>query len=374
MRIGINLLFLRAIPHGMQTYAASTLRILAARDTTDEYVVFLNRRGASLSLPDVPNLTRVVCNLDGNWREMRYAWEQLILPVQARRYGLDVLHSPGYQGPLRTPCPAVITLADVNFRDIPIPFRSRVAMNIFCPPAARRAARVITLSEFSKRQIMKHLGIPSDKIVVIHLGPGSFPPQENWDIVRSQYGLPPDYVVSFGGYSNPHKNIRRLIEAFALVRTSEPVYLAIIGSISSELHRLIATLNVKVLPLGFVEDSHMQTIVSHARLCVIPSLYEGFGLPVLEAQQAGTAVACSNAASLPEVAGGSTRLFNPESVEDITAAIEECLNDRPYCDALVRAGRDNLRRFSWEKTADATLAVYREVAGVRVAAQAGAKS
>src|SRR5438045_2169335 len=103
MRIGVNLLFLRSIAHGMQTYAGTTLRILLQRDSSNHYVVFLNRRAARLSLPDVPNLTRVVCDFDGAWRELRYAWEQLVLPVQARRLGLDLLHSPGYQGPLRCP-------------------------------------------------------------------------------------------------------------------------------------------------------------------------------------------------------------------------------------------------------------------------------
>lgn len=364
MRIGINLLcILPGINGGVETYAVSTLRALAARDRSNEYFVFVNRQGAGLDVLEAPNITPVVCNFDARPRELRYAWEQLLLPRASGQYRLDLLHSPGYQGPLRCHCPTVVTLPDLNFiafRDT-LPWHRRMALEFFCPRAARRAAGVITISHFSKSEIVKYLGVPPEKITVTHLGPGILPTPADWDVVRAKLGLDVPYIVAYAGNNYPHKNMSRLFEAFGKVRTSEPVYLAVIGGLSPELKRFSERLRGRVLDLKHVDSACIEPILSHARLCVLPSLYEGFGLPVLEAQSAGVPLLCSNAASLPEVAGQGAMFFDPLSVDQIALSIERCLGDRACCEALIRAGRENVKRFSWDKAADQTLAVYNQV-------------
>lgn len=372
MRIGINLLcILPGVNGGIETYATSTLRALAALDSWNEYVVFVNHRGAALEVLDAPNFTKVVCNVDGRVRGLRYGWEHLVLPRQVVKYGLDVLHSPGYQGPIRCPCPTVVTLPDLNFA-FPgtLPLYKRLVLRFFCSRAARHASRVITLSEFSKRQIVEQLGIPKQNVTVTPAGPGIEIPKANWSLVQKRHKLSANYIVAFAGGNYPHKNMSRLLMAFEAIRAGD-VSLAIIGELSPELRSMARKLNGRVLELGFVENSHISPVLSHARLCMFPSLYEGFGFPTLEAQSAGVPLACSDAAPLPEVAGNGARLFNPESVEDMAAAMEHCLGDRVFCDALVRAGRENVKRFSWEKTARETLAVYHAAAGVSAASRAG---
>jgi glycosyltransferase involved in cell wall biosynthesis len=377
MRIGINLLcLLPGINGGVETYAISTLRELVRRDSRNEYVVFVSRQGAELNVPDAPNVIPVVLDVDARARPIRYAWEQFALPAQARRFRLDLLHSPGYQGPLRCPCPTVVTLPDLNYIEFgyAMPTHRRMALRFFCSRAAQRAERVITISHFSKQQIIKHLRLPESKISMIHLGPGIIPGRGDWSVVRIKHRIFADYAVAFSGGNYPHKNMSRLMEAFARIRTPEPVSLAVIGDLSPELRALSRTMKGKILELGNIESSHLSTILRHARLCIIPSLYEGFGLPVLEAQQAEIPLACSTAASLPEVAGKAARFFDPESVEDMAAAIHHCLTDRFLSASLIRAGRENLRRFSWEKTAAETLAVYHDVAGVPLPMAAGVAS
>lgn len=318
---------------------------------------------------EAPNITTVVFDFNARRRAVRYAWEQILLPREVRSRKVDLLHSPGYVGPLRSPCPAVVTIPDVNFVALgnALPAHKRLALGYFCSHSAASAARVITISQFSKDEIVKHLGIPEHKIVVTHLGPGKVAEPAPWDVVAQRHGIEGDYVVAFAGNNYPHKNIGRLIEAFAEVQLSSSVQLVIIGALSPELRALANSKPIRVRDLAAVPDTHVGPILSHARLCVVPSLYEGFGLPVLEAQSAGVPLICSKAAALPEVSGGGCRPVNAESVDEIAKAIKHCLGDLDYCHTLVRAGHANLKRFSWARTADETLSVYNEVTDARPA-------
>jgi glycosyltransferase involved in cell wall biosynthesis len=368
MRIAINLLcIIPGINGGVETYARSLLRALAVEDRTNEYLVFVNREGAALRDLEAPNISTVIFDFNARRRPVRYAWEQILLPRELRRRNVDLLHSPGYVGPLRSPCPTVVTIPDVNFVALgnALPAHKRAALGYFCSSSAKRADRVITISQFSKEEIVKHLRIPEQKIVVTHLGPGTIAEPTPWNVVSQRYGIEGDYVVAFAGNNYPHKNIARLIEAFAKVRTSPPAQLVIIGELSADLRELAKSKKIRFRDLAGVPNADVGPILGHARLCVVPSLYEGFGLPVLEAQNAGVPLICSNAAALPEVAGRGCQFVNAKLVDEIAGAIEHCLGDSEYCHSLVRAGRANLKRFSWARTAEETLSVYNEVAGTR---------
>jgi glycosyltransferase involved in cell wall biosynthesis len=177
-----------------------------------------------------------------------------------------------------------------------------------------------------------------------------------------RYRIREPYVVAFGGRTL-NKNISHLIRAYARVKDAFSHSLVLIGHIPSNVDLSTETQEIRdrVAITGYVPEEHILPLLSHADLFVLPSLYEGFGLPVLEAQQAAVAVACSTAGSLPEVGGEGALYFDPTSVEQIAESIRRCLADATLRSQLILKGRENLARFSWDKTARETLSVYQDV-------------
>ncbi len=370
MRIGLNLLYLiPGVVGGTETYAVSLIKALAEIDQDNEYFVFVNQESSLLELTDAPNFHRIVCKFHATRRVVRYAWEQLLLPSQVRHYRLDLLHSLGYFGPLATPCPSIVTSCDLNYIALRsfIPAVRRCVVQFFSTQAAKRSAHVITISDFSKREICRFMRLDSDRVTVTHLGPGwsdSSGDASLWSAIQDLYHLPQPYVVAFGGGSM-HKNIPRLIKAFGKISKDFPHTLVLFGQLPSGLDPIQAateagaTNHIKVL--GYVPRTHISPLLGHADLFVLPSLYEGFGMPVLEAQQADVAIVCSSAGSLPEVAGEGAVFFDPLSVDDMAKTMHRCLIDSVLRAKLRRLGSANVKRFRWEKTAQETLAVYEKV-------------
>ena len=371
MRIGLNLLYI--IPGengGTQTYAESLIRALAALNTGDDFTVFVSEEGRSLALPEQPNFRKVVCPVHAARREARYVYEQMVFPRLLAGYGLDVLHSLGYVCPLRAPCRSVVTIHDLNYLT-PWHGMSRVKrlfLGGFVRQSARHADAVLTVSHFSKGEIQRRLHVPEAKITVTWEGPrepSSLPPGA-WDGLAARYGIAEPYLLAFGSLSG-NKNIARLIRAFAGIGSKVPHTLLLVGHLTpgAEMEAEIEALGIegRIKITGYVPDADVMPLLEHADLFAFPSLYEGFGLPVLEAQMAGVAVACSAAASLPEVAGDGATLFDPLSVDDMARVLRECLSDPARRAALVEKGRANVARFSWERTARATLEVYQKVCG-----------
>lgn len=370
MRIGLNLLYL--IPNivgGTQTYAVSLIKSLSKIDHENEYFIFLNQESDLLELADAPNFHRVVCKFRATRRVIRYLWEQVVLPFQLRNYHLDLVHSLGYVGPLFTPCPSIVTIPDLNYvalRDF-IPAGRRCILMSFSHQAARRSAHVITISHFSEAAIIRQIGVVPDKITVTHLGPGWDTGQSDqglFESTRLLYQLPDRYVVAFGGGS-PHKNIPQLIAAFRQIAGEFPHSLVLLGHLPPNVDlstlRYDSQLSERIVVLGYVPREHIRPILGQAGLYVLPSLYEGFGLPVLEAQSAGVPVACANVASLPEVAGDGAIFFDPLSADDIAQAMRRILSDEGLRSSLRERGERNVGRFSWDNAARDTLDVYRKV-------------
>jgi glycosyltransferase involved in cell wall biosynthesis len=240
-------------------------------------------------------------------------------------------------------------------------------LRFFSTKSAQWANHVITISNFSKGEISRGLKLNPDKITVTHLGAirdGNTNSSENWAELKQRYGIQERYVVAFGG-GTLHKNIPRLIQAFALVKDDFPHYFMLIGRIPSNVDLSAKSIGREVgdriISTGYVPEDHIMPLLSHADLFVLPSLYEGFGLPVLEAQQAAVAVACSTAGSLPEVGGDGALYFDPTSVENIAQTIRHCLADADLRSQLILKGQENFKRFSWKKTAEETLAVYHDM-------------
>jgi len=364
MRFGINLLYLLpGISGGVETYADGLLTGLSQLDNENEFFIFVNQNAAQWRIPDKNNFIRVVCPVEGLKRHRRYFYEQFQFPKLLKEYRIDLVHSLGYVCPLRSPCPSVVTIPDLNFIDIAqtLSAGKRIVLKFFSTQSAKRSDHIITISNFSKQRLCNVLSLHEEKITVTLLASNK---RNNIDTsittsaLLNSYCVKKPYIVAFAGGAI-HKNIPRLLSAFALSKISSQHKLVLIGTIPANVDS--KKLAGNVIATGYVPDEHILPLLSSAELFILPSLYEGFGMPVLEAQQAGVPVLCSTAGSLPEVAGESAVLFNPYSIDDMAEKIRLVLGDHSLRDALRHKGLANVQRFTWEKTAQETLSVYEQV-------------
>lgn len=364
MRIAINLLYLLpGVVGGTETYAAGLLNGLSQIESPDEFVVFVNRESASWPIPQSNKFSQVICSVGASNRARRYFYEQVHLPRLLKEYAIDVVHSLGYVGPLRTPCPGVVTVPDLNYLAIghTMPAYKRLILKMFSTQAAKNSAAVITISEFSKAAICEKSGMEPGKVFVTLLGPrwnrDAEPEPEARELLE-KYGVKEPYWAAFGGGS-VHKNICRLLQAYSQLRGRFSRQLLLIGHLPADVHS--GSLPEGVVATGYVPDEHVFPLLSGAEVFVLPSLYEGFGLPVLEAQQVGVPVVCSTAGSLPEVAGDGAVFFDPYSVQDLVEKTGQVVLNKELREKLRRMGLQNCQRFSWGQTALETVAVYKRV-------------
>jgi len=364
MRVGINLLYLiPGIVGGTEAYAAGLLHGLDRLDNQNEFIIFLNKESANWPIPQATNFVRVMCPVAAINRGHRYFFEQFRLPRTLKKYEVDVVHSLGYIGPLRTPCPAVVTVPDLNYTAIghTMPIYKRYLLRFFSAQAAQRAKAVITISSYSKSVICDELKILPNKVTVTLLGPRwnkNFISLDVTSKIKASYGISGPYLVAFGGGAL-HKNILRLLKAFTELKKELSYKLVLIGRLPTNVNP--GELSGDIISTGYVPAEHVLPLLSGAEIFVLPSLYEGFGLPVLEAQQAGVPVVCSTSGSLPEVAGEAAVFFDPYSVEDIADKIARVARDPVLRDKLRQKGLANIQRFSWEETAWETMAVYQQL-------------
>lgn len=241
-------------------------------------------------------------------------------------------------------------------------------LRLFVTLAAKRAHVVVTVSDFSKNRLSEVLKLPINKITVIHEAPlVDDGPVLDWQEIKKLYNIKEPYLIAFGGKA-AHKNIITLIKAFAVLGQEFEHNLVLIGRLPPDVN-LIAMqehcrLRGRIFATGYIPRAHIWPLLSHAELFVFPSLYEGFGLPVLEAQYAGVPVVCSSAGALPEIAGDGATYFNPLSVENLVQVIRRVLLSSEMRKALVRKGKENLKRFSWRKAAQQAVAIYKSVASM----------
>ena len=282
-----------------------------------------------------------------------------------------VYHSAYYVMPYRTPLPAILTVYDLIPLAGPRPPRILFAALLRLALASSRA--VIAISEATRRELTARRRIAPGRVRVIPLAAGrefSPRPEPEFARVRARYGLPERYAL-YVGINKPHKNLPRLVEAWGkalpTAASRQANALVIAGPWDPrypEAKRAASRLDLveTVRFLGHVQEGELPALYSGAAMVVCPSLAEGFGLPVLEAMSCGAPVACSDRASLPEVAGGAALLFDPLSTSAIAAAMSELLERPALAKDLAARGFERSRSFTWEKTAAATLEVYRSVA------------
>jgi glycosyltransferase involved in cell wall biosynthesis len=370
---------------GIGTYIRNLLKALGALDKINRYVMVGNVEDRKL-----------LGGLPGNFQFADYGrgddnqWDNIAFPVFLRRFHADLVHIPLNRVPLMMPRPYVVTIHDMA--SLLFDQRSGLRMNARryrFRRGLRRADRVIAVSEATRRDVQVQLGIPADRIRVVYNAPDpqffaqrpvadarlAGPDVHNREMQRilERYQIHYPFLL-YAGNIRKQKNIPRLVEAFAVVRQAlaeHPVYkdlhLIIIGdeiSQNSAVRRAVIQGRVEsaVRFMGFVPFDTLRNFFEAAAAFVFPSLYEGFGLPPLEAMASGTPVITSGVSSLPEVVDDAALLINPENVFDIARGIKEVLLDDELRQRLIRRGRDQASKFSWERAAREVLDIYREIA------------
>lgn len=300
--------------------------------------------------------------------------EQLTVPIDLRRAKVHLFHAPHYVVSPLTTCPVVVTIHDCIHLRFPQYLPNRMAhvyARTFMAIAARRARRIITVSQASKEDIQAYLHAPADRIDVIPNGLDARfltpPDEEQVARVRQRFLLDAPFIL-YAGNIKPHKNVDRLIEAYAQLRQDghQDLKLLIIGDELSKypgLRRLVHRhhLHQHVRFFGFVPDATLQVLYKLASAFVFPSLYEGFGFPPLEAMACGTPVITSNVSSLPEVVGDAALLVPPTDAGAIAEAMARVLTDTRLRRDMVTRGLARARTFSWAEAAARTRAVYHAV-------------
>jgi glycosyltransferase involved in cell wall biosynthesis len=256
----------------------------------------------------------------------------------------------------------VTTIHDVIHRRYPDPGLMGLGVKAAVPVAAHRSARILTVSEASKTDIVRFLGVPFDRVDVALNGPGIVEDAEgpSPDEVRRLYEVGDAPMVLTVAPNRPHKNVPRLVEALAEVPDAVLVVPGYATGKDADVDKLARKLGVaaRIRRPGWVDETTLDGLYRAADCFVLPSLAEGFGLPVVEAMLRGAPVACSNATSLPEVAGDAALYFDPQDADAIAFAIRRILEDDAFAERLRDAGRERAGKFSWDASAKATLASY----------------
>ena len=368
MRIAIDARKLRDF--GIGTYLRNILMELSRLDRDTEYVVLC--RPDDMGSGDV---------LGQNFRMVpetapTYSIaEQFKIPLSLAREGVRLVHEPHYVLPPLIRCRSVVTIHDCIHLMFPQYLPNRLAY-VYARgsmwSAARKANKILTVSDASKRDILRFFNVAPEKVVVIHnaiderfMSPAD---PERMDLVRQRYQLDHPFVLYVGNIK-PHKNIERLIDAFGRARTQGPdnLKLIIIGDEISKYPGLRQSVHKHKLDkhvrfLGFQPMETLAAFYRLARVFVFPSLYEGFGLPPLEAMACGAPVVTSNVSSLPEVAGGAALLVDPYDEDAIAAGIVRAVTDEALRADLIARGRERARSFSWAQSVRRIHEIYMEVA------------
>lgn len=364
MHVGFNLVFMVPGQTGGMEIAAREL-IPALRDAAPgvRFTAFVCREAAGEDL----GVETVVVPVHATRRIEWVRGEQQLLPSLARRAGCDLVHSLASTAPARGRFARVTTIHDLNYLVVPdAHFGLRgLGMRVLVPLAARTSHRVIADSQSTRDDLVERLRVPAAKIDVVPLGlgqPAAAEPTPAAEL-RERLALGERPLVLSLSARRRHKNLRGLLDAIALIPAERRPVLVLPGYPTPHEQQLRAHADAlgiagDVRFVGWTSGADVEGLFALARAFVFPSFYEGFGLPVLEAMARGVPVACSDRASLPEVAGDAALLFDPDDVAAIAAALERLLGDPAEAARLRAAGTARAAQFTWGKAADLTLATY----------------
>lgn len=365
MRIGINARYLQRQITGIERYILELIQHLEKIDTKSEYVLFFNKHKNLPKLLHNRNVTYYVSPRSSKTRFWRILWEQFFLAFELKKNNIDVFHGPAFVLPLIKPCKYVVTVHDLSHITHPqgYTFLNRLYLHLFMRRSLKLADVVIADSYATKNDLLKFFSLPQEKIRVIYLG--YTPPLQT--VSKPKYFTMRDPFILCVGSLIPRKNIERCIDAYhQLHKKGLKHKLVIIGKMGwlyQPILEKIAALKLKkdVLLQDYVEEHDLGYFYKNAEVLLFPSLYEGFGLPILEAMSSGCPVITSNISSMPEVAGAAALYVNPVNTSEIVQALEQIMHDKNLRETLINKGYEQVKKFSWQKTAEETLKVYKEL-------------
>lgn len=369
MRIGIDARLVYYSRAGIGQYIMRLAKALADLEASQDEFILLQSRKDPTQVVNGRNFSRVSL-----WTPSHHWAEQTALRLEIGRLRLDLLHSPDFIPPFQRNCKSVITVHDLAFLLYPH-FLTKEAARYYgqIDQAVRYTDHIIAVSESTRQDTIKLLGVPERKITVIHEAANPiYQPMDSDEAHRQVteiYGIDQEYLL-FVSTIEPRKNLPGLLQAYRKLVDDykRPERLVLAGSrgwLSEEVYDMVETLRLDdhVRFLGRVPSEHLVYLYNAARLLVHPSFYEGFGLPPLEAMTCGTPTIVSNVSALPEVVGDAAILINPHDIDGLTVAMWRVLTDGDLRASLIAKGLKRAKMFSWKRAARETLDVYHRVVG-----------
>lgn len=372
MRIGIDARFYGPQTKGLGRYCEKLIQYLQPLDKENEYVIFLRKDNWQEFSPVNSYFIKVLA--DFPWYSLA---EQLKMPFLLRRHKLDLMHFPHFNIPIFYRGKFIVTIHDLILTHFPTQRASTLspflygfkhsAYRVVIRRAIKKAVKIVTISEYSKKQIIDNFHVPAERIAVTYEATSDFKPtpakiRESEFLTKYKIKYP--YLL-YVGNAYPHKNLERLISVFNdLSREKDlDLNLVFVGKLDyfyARLQKLVnqLELNKKVFFLGYVEDEELKFLYQKAMLYVFPSLAEGFGLPPLEAMTQGLPVISSNASCMPEVLGEAAYYFDPHEEKSLRVAILKMIRDDDLRKSFIAKGLTQVKKYSWPDLAQKTFEVY----------------
>jgi len=373
MKIGIEAQrIFRKEKHGMDIVALELIQQLQVIDKQNEYYIFVKDDVDNQIIEETSNFHIVKI------KSASYPyWEQVLLPKEAARYGVDVLHCTSNTAPINTDIPLIITLHDIIYLEKLNLTRGKLYQifgNMYrrwnVPLAVKKSSCIVTVSEYEKNRITQYFDLPADHVHTIYNGVGeNFKNYNQDDIekIKSKYNLPDNYVFYLGN-SDPKKNMIGVMNTLSCLRKAgnlnfQLLMLDVNKDYLTKVAEYIGDTEIlkNITICGYVPNNELPAIYSLAKIFLYPSLRESFGIPILEAMACRTPVITSNTSSMPEVAGDAAVFINPNNPYDMGAAILNLLNNTPLQEKLVQRGLKRCMEFSWKKNALGILKLYEGV-------------
>ena len=367
MRIGIDCRIMKEGPTGMKRFGSNLLKNLARMDHKNTYLIFLDSSSKEYFLDASANLELKPLKL-----QLFSISEQIGLPLLLRKERLDIFHSLSFGMPVFSSIPSVMTIYDLIHLLFPQNYPKKLSLyyKVIVKRAAGKVRRILTISQTSKRDIVRLLGVCPEKVCVIYPAVDErFEPMETGKLreeLESKYGIRKKFLL-YVGNMRPHKNLVSLIEAFQQVRkVVGDIVLVICGKRQysfPQIQSKVRHLNLKdeVLFIENVSDAVLILLYNAAQVVVLPSLYEGFGLPPLEAMACGTPVAVSNIGALRETLADAALFFDPYNVQSMSETLVDILTDESLRSKLITSGFGRAELYSWEKSALSLITLYEGV-------------
>jgi len=371
MRIGIDARLYGTKHGGIGRYSENLIKQLEKIDDNNQYFIFLSKDNFDNYQPQSKNFTKVLADF-----KVYGLKEQLLFPVLLKKYNLDLVHFTHFNAPIFYSGKFIVTIHDLIISHYPAsrattlnPIIYRIKLffyQLIIKIVAKRAKKIITVSEYTKKDIIQLLKINESKITVTYEGV-DLPIDTKIDCakLKSDLGITKDFLL-YVGSAYPHKNLENLISALEICLKQNPnLQLVLVGSKNYFYQRLEKIITEKklsesVLVTGYLSDEELSCLYQTAKLYVFPSLIEGFGLPPLEAQSYGLPVLSSSATCLPEILGDSALYFDPENITELSQLILTTIDNEPLILKLRQLGLTNIGSYSWLKCAQETLKQYQK--------------